>query len=453
MAVSLTQALLAGDISQSDYAWLGTLVALADDSVGDGAPFFWPLSSKFQPKKMVDQVGFHFFASLLRTMHSLLGDMNSPEVEIEVDPGERYEDELDLGAQIDELHGRVIRPLARQGFDLSWSLTAMCFPATYPDDPGEEDSWYPDTNPAYQAGIAARRICYVKARGDAPDVVLWYTAMAKITGAGESHSSWGKYTATGIRNDVVIPRDPPVSVVQEGRCAGVATGAFHSQEHAWRRPVWYTLRRLAWLWRRTKSASFIRHQESDRTVVLRLEAYDEALFRDPSADATLYGATVVGRATGGYKYAYIAWMDELAPEDAGESFTISLFYIGDGEVQILPLVPRVDYTQSDTGAMDEETRYPDFEAVEWTEELADSKIYDDGTGHLQIAVMRAGPDNPAPLCFLTDAASAGMQRVESSGDNAEKNTIASQREFGELEPQGSGQETNESHEVLGPKPG
>ena len=386
-------------------------------------------------------------------MHSLLGDMNSPEVEIEVDPGERYEDELDLGAQIDELHGRVIRPLARQGFDLSWSLTAMCFPATYPDDPGEEDSWYPDTNPAYQAGIAARRICYVKARGDAPDVVLWYTAMAKITGAGESHSSWGKYTATGIRNDVVIPRDPPVSVVQEGRCAGVATGAFHSQEHAWRRPVWYTLRRLAWLWRRTKSASFIRHQESDRTVVLRLEAYDEALFRDPSADATLYGATVVGRATGGYKYAYIAWMDELAPEDAGESFTISLFYIGDGEVQILPLVPRVDYTQSDTGAMDEETRYPDFEAVEWTEELADSKIYDDGTGHLQIAVMRAGPDNPAPLCFLTDAASAGMQRVESSGDNAEKNTIASQREFGELEPQGSGQETNESHEVLGPKPG
>jgi hypothetical protein len=454
VAASLTQALLAGDISQSDYAWLGTLVALADDSVGDGAPFFWPLSSKFQPKKLVDQVGFHFFESLLRTM---VGE----EQEGDVDPGERYGDELDLGAQVDELHGRVIRPLARQGIELTWSLTAVCFPATYPDSPTERDSWYPGANPAYQAGIATRRICYVKARGDAPDVLLWYTAMAKITSVREGHGSWGKYTATGIRNDVVFPPDPAtgeveVAVVDDGRAAGVSLGGFSYQRHAWRRPVWYTLRRLAWLWRRTKSASFIRHQESDRSVVLRLEAYEEALFRDPSTDETQYGTTAVGRASGGYKYAYIAWMDELAPEDAGESFTFQLYLLEEREVyhEVLPLVPQVDYDQSASGALDEETRYPDFEQPEWTEELADGKIYDDGQGYLKITVMRAGPDNPAPLCVLTDAPQVGgMSRVVSAGERGEKNSIASQREVEDPDPMGAGKVANGSQELPGPKPG
>ncbi len=449
VAVSLTQALLAGDISQSDYAWLGTLVALSDDSVGPGAPFFWPLSGKFQPKKLVDQVGFHFFESLLRTM------VGAGE-EGDVDPGERYGDELDLGAQIDELHNRVIRPLARQGIDLTWSLTAICFPATYPDSPTEQDSWYPDTSPAYQAGLAARRVCYVRARGDGPEVVLWYTAMAKITSAGDVHGSWGKYTATGIRNDVVLPPDLAAGEVEEavvdgGRAAGVALGGFSNQRHAWRRPVWYTLRRLSWLWRRTRSARVLLQDDLRRAVVLQLEAYDEALFRDPVADLSLYGSTAMGRTTGGYRYAYIAWMDELAPEDAGEDFTFEISGAGERGYRVLPLVPQVDYSQDSSGVQDVETRYPDFELPEWTEALAVVEIDDDGFGALTVTVSRAGPGNPSPVCVLTDAPQvSGMSRVVSAVDKSQKNSIASQREVEELEPQGVKKDPNDNIEVLGP---
>ncbi|MFH1463220.1 MAG: hypothetical protein ABIO70_02430 [Pseudomonadota bacterium] len=410
-------ALVKGWLTPDDFEWYLTM----QQGGGEDA-FFWPLRGGWTVRDLVHQVGFHFFPSLTH--------QTSPEGEIrtiddeDVTPGvgEFYGDELVIEDRANVLNSHCIAPLRALNFELNWSLFAMCHPATRPEEPAVlGDSWFEGTNPAYQAGILARRVLYTRAMRYQPDMVLWYTVMADVITADPNErlhqartETWGLYTATGYRNDVVYPTSRRSSLDDEflggyrvsprpsvPRTSPLAP--FSQAEHAWRRRSWFTLRRLVWLLARTQTVEAIYKNSLKSEVVLRLVAESGKSFYDPDAFTTPHEAGALPT----YRYAYVAWKDQYSPEHP-ESFSFTLTG-AHGDYLRLALVPTVAYDWN-AATVDPRTGYPDIETPDWTDDLVNAAVVIRGDD-LVIGLTRAdGTTNPAPLCLLTDAepASSGL---------------------------------------------
>ncbi|MFH1463498.1 MAG: hypothetical protein ABIO70_03850 [Pseudomonadota bacterium] len=392
---------LADELTDDDQYWILTMY----QSGGDDA-FFWPLSGGWNKRDLVHQVGLHFFQSLTTTNRGGTVRTYPPSA---LGVGEAYGDELHLQACADALVELCVDPLNNLGFDLRWSLMAMCHPATQPEGQGvDDDSWYEGTTPAHQAGIMARRLLYTRALHDKPDMVLWYTVMADIENWDQVENPgpppqdrtdpWGLYSATGYRNDVVFTNGIcPLDEFQG--TAGKKPRDFEQGHHAWRRRSWFTLRRLVWLLERTVSAKPIFVDAEKRQVVLRLVARRDRPYHDPSAVIAPHATTPVPT----YRYAYIAWMDELAPP--GDDFFTFLLTGAERGYHRLALVPTVAYDWN-AATVDPRTGYPDIETPDWSNDLVQAAVIP--TISFQVVhVWRAdGTNNPAPLCLLTDAESA-----------------------------------------------
>ena len=105
-----------------------------------------------------------------------------------------------------------------------------------------------------------------------------------------------------------------------------------------------------------------------------------------------------------YAYAYILWMDEQPLDEDASANDFFRFYLKD-EAQKgyrrLPMVPEVGWATGSTAT--DVNGYPDIETVSWQAGLfCDATVSQVGT-LIEIEVPRASPDNPAPLCILTDA--------------------------------------------------
>ncbi len=414
--LDMAESMLAGEVSYDDVIWIQAM---------DEADFVWPRSYGKSAKVLVHHVGFHFFRSVT---------MSYPDISTDA---EYYQDEQAIGDAARRMVALVVSPLREMRYDIAWSIGAMCFPALAPD-PMEGDKYftdenpdYPDgnpeyltTNPEYQAGILARRMLYAKALPDGPDIVTWYTFMADLACGEfrEERTTWSRYTATGLRNEIygAVPGGQQTARINDVRTAA----DFYYGCDAFRRPSWFTLRRVAWLLQRAERAELL-YQDEHR-YVLRLTAShsfeeelqlldvsgaEDAPWREaseswaPSSQRERPNAG--GAASVAYKYAYVAWFDQQPGRGKSleDSFSFWLADASEDGYQLLPLVPEVTYDMScgDTDA----NGYPDCETVSWGDGFTDATVQEhDKLGDfavLQVTVPRASPANPGPVCVLCNA--------------------------------------------------
>ncbi|MFH1466206.1 MAG: hypothetical protein ABIO70_17610 [Pseudomonadota bacterium] len=346
---------------------------------------FWPTAGS-----LVHEVGFHAFTWVdTRSEYSTY----QPETEFYADAGR-------LVSQVAQ-HADVQAALRH---DLEWSC-CVGFQGSRPYNPSSEDKFFADNTLAHQAGMVVRRMLAAHIQPTPPAFVTWYGSMGGLT---DGVHGWDLYSSAGLRNvlygrarDVAEPSGPlPFELV-----------GFSYQDHAWPRPAWHTLRRLAWLLARADRVELVHQNAASGAMVIRLVS--EGGFSAPLAP--------VGFQT--WRYAYIAWLDGNQAAAAGTSslvLTLSLLSSAEdagGQWQQLPLVPSV------SGCSAEETPAGDLagtddygfagnDAVDWGAIPSTSSVTTVATGddeYLEILVYPSEPStNPAPICVLCDLEVQGI---------------------------------------------
>ena len=322
----------------------------------------------YQSSDVVAEIDFHFW-------HHCAGDGHGP----------RYADGHRMGEDIAVLRDGI-DSLSESYPDLGWAMGGAAFLAEMPE--GLEKVYYKGATPAYQAGMLVRRMLYAKAKGASR--VLWHTFMARIVDMGANFGR--QYDANGLRNDLYL---------QGSDYYPDSYKKLLFTNYAWRRPSWFSLRRLAWLLSRTRKLDF--YYDSTNIVVILCEAKSNSGYRNPRA--------LAGEKTTTYSRAWVAWMDQTASVDS-----VRLTFRGtSSDFTVLPLVPLVTLPSDDTSYDDDDYKasdanYPDFEEIEWTNKdhcsAAVSARTDSASLHyryIDIDLEKASQGNPAPICVLTDA--------------------------------------------------
>lgn len=367
----------------------------------DAADFTWPTSSAslgavdFVPAELVQEAGFHFW-------HATNSDG-------------RYRDELRIQTDLVTWNELVIADtevMASFG-QLAWSVSGIQFQARAPDPPSEGraarlGSYYTPNDEVMQAGMLARRLLFIKALGSCR--VLWHTWMSNLEDkntawSGPSEHPGGQFKANGLRNDL-YDSQPDIECHRSGPSGRLVRGAypwprwlmqFTRRQHAWRRPAWFTYRRLLWLMSQTSGVSIAR--STNGLVVLRL--FSRSGIGSPTAPA------VPAR----YRFAWVAWIDQTSPI----VYCTLVFPIGASPIapsaphagwRVLSLVPAQDGTRIGAGS-----GWPEGDDnLDW---LGSGMGQTTSTASaerqtLTLVVRRAGIANPAPICVLTDAATVSF---------------------------------------------
>ncbi len=328
----------------------------------------------FDASYLVQEAGFHFF-------HATTSD-------------DRYVDESRMAQDVEVWRERVVDHadvLAHFGA-IAWSISGIQFQALAPDiaEDGNDSSFgafYQNDNLTYQAGMLVRRLLFARALGSAR--VLWHTYIANI---GDKHggegADWGQFTANGLRNDLYDSRAVATSPYP------LQYSNFSMNASAWRRPSWFAYRRLLWLVDAADSITIV-HAE-DGVFLLKLRA--QAGFGDPAGEAI----------TRRFSVAWVAWLDETVGWEVG-SFSVQLSSRGTvnpggvASFRALGLAPaQVSTMVIQDGAEGDWPQGDD--ALDWDGDgfgQTGSHAVAGGSG-ITLTVRRASPDNPAPLCILTD---------------------------------------------------
>jgi len=352
-------------------------------SSAQAAGFQWPSENKtYRTRNLVHQVGFHHFRHF---------DY----------PHDAYDDETALGTAIDQFVDEAvagIRPEVR----VSWTLSAVSFQADEPEvkttggtGSSAENEHYRGGSPGFQAGMLARRLLYARSFActvGGPDFVLWYTFMS---GVAMYDVGWTQFTGTGVRNELL---SETVNSTTEWYLYGTKIEEFTQGIHAWRRPAWFSYRRVCWLCSKTKRYELL--FQRFKMVLLRLTAQD--LYSDPE----------IFHVARKYTHAYVAWLDETSTvlkaqfsisererSPSRDSTILGLDY------KLVPLVPKVDYGGLILGDTDE-NGYPAKESVTWTTETTTSSV-EPIVGGIRVTVMRGSETNKAPICIFTNAKMVG----------------------------------------------
>jgi len=182
----------------------------------------------------------------------------------------------------------VVDALNDQGFSVTRSAGEVAFPGVHPDlgDIERTASYYDDATPLLQAGMLARHLLLFRAAGVAR--TSWFCPYLNPMPIGDDGlpDQWKSAAAgTGLHNDVY--RD-----VEERR--------HFAAQGAWRRPAWFTYRRVAWLLSLAKDRGTIVHNARGFTL-LRFEL-----------KAPLRMAPVPTMGAPGYRFLWVAWVDQFA---------------------------------------------------------------------------------------------------------------------------------------------
>lgn len=247
---------------EAGYAW-PPMVADVGDTLSFGAT------------SLVHNVGIHWFHG---QDHDDDGAKDIP----------RYQDAARMAADLDLLRSVVVDGLSTtHGFSLVMTAGAVAFPAVYPQGLEREDvkaPYYQETSTLLQAAMLARTLCLFQAAG--AHRTSWFCPYLKPMAGGSDRSpdQWNSEgVGTGLHNDVYT----------KGEYLDFAA------QGAWRRPAWFTYRRLSWLLSLADGPGTIIHNENGRTVIrYRLRS---ALSMRP------FGL--------GHRYLWVAWVDQYADSD------------------------------------------------------------------------------------------------------------------------------------------
>jgi len=349
----------------------------------DLAGFYWPpfpstgqdwLSTN--PANLVHQLGFHWYHQDENAGAGYQGE------------GQLYSDAKAMQELVSDLSGQ-------RGYTLTWSVSEVGFqainnPDGMIDDPRERPAqpYYREaTSPEFQAGELLRRLLLLHAMDNGPQVVCWHNFMSLVKSTADPQK-WNLFTAHGLRNDV---HDD---------------ASFERDVDAWRRPSWFSFRRLVWLLGQATSAEVL-HNKDDVTVV-RLESDSGFLWPldpdfgdtgtiDPAASSELYQPR---------RYAYLAWMDQ-SPRSS-KRWYLNLWDAATSGYRLLSIVPKVTPSTA-TPAVTDENGFASGESVDWHWSGWDwplIKTEASGTGQqidVQLKPLDDSEGRPSPICLLTDA--------------------------------------------------
>jgi len=347
------------------------------------AGFYWPpfpatgqdwLSTN--PANFVHQLGFHWYHQ----------DENA---------GAGYQGEGQLQSDAKAMQELISDLEDQRGYSLTWSVSEVGFqainnPDGMNDDPREHPAqpYYREaTSPEFQAGELLRRLLLLHAMDNGPQVVCWHNFMSLVKST-DAPKSWNLFTAHGLRNDV---HDD---------------ASFERDVDAWRRPSWFSFRRLVWLIGQATSAEVLNNK--DDVTVVRLESDSGFLWPlDPDFGDT--GAIGPAASNGLYRprrYAYLAWMDQ-SPRSS-KRWYLNLWDAAASGYRLLSTVPRVTPSTA-TPAVTDENGFASGESMDWHWSGWDwplIKTKASGTGQqidVQLKPLDDSEGRPGPTCLLTDA--------------------------------------------------
>ncbi len=312
-----------------------------------------------------------------------------------------YQDAVRLAADADRFRTVVIDGLRPAGFELACTVGEVGFPAVFPaisPAPVPRDTitapLYEGTNPLLHAGMVARYLLLFRTLGVAR--MSWFCPYLKPSRAlsDGSIAAWTSPVAgSGLHNDVALPDQ----VDDFARLA------------AWRRPAWFTYRRVAWLLSLAEDAGTIMFNAAGTTVI-RYRLRDRL--------------SMMPGARWRYRYLWVAWLDQYADDDClhgahapgddatdavGPTRVSVLFYDSQGHgYEQVSLVP--DVGPGDVSGEVDDNGYRQVTprdwywtgwdgAVNWLGELAG-----DDTRFIGLDLAQADPDHaPAPVALLCDA--------------------------------------------------
>lgn len=337
-----------------DATWINTCVS---------AGFFFPPADaqlSLAVGSLVHQVGFHWYNHWTDTTCGAAG----------------YVPQSQLARVCDWFVEDVVSVLAREhGTAVTWVVSEVGFPAVkLPEelrgDCVEGVHWNELASPAVQAGMLARNVLTILAKG--AGVVFWHPHMSLIAST-EGEKGWTLFGSMGLRNDVSAR--PP---------------SFDRTDDAWRRPSWYTYRRLSWLVRRSSVIKLL-HAEGNETLI-RLRARSGFSVRSDG----------VRRSLG---YAFVGWLDQEA--SSADTFEFELSTAG-RYVTTVSLVPEVwmpaTLTVDANGYPGGD--FPDWEWDGWSATVSvRTGMFGSGT---QVECSRVTEADPALVCIFTDSAMYGV---------------------------------------------
>jgi len=338
------------------------------------------------------EVDFHFW-------HHCAGDPHGP---VYVTDAHMGEDVATLNTGLSELSEAYP--------NLSWALGGVAFLAEKPALKEPYKAYSEDASPLMQAGMLVRRLLYAKAKGASR--VLWHTFMATLDDRAGAFDT--QYTANGLRNDLYDLENSAHGAYPS------SNRTFTWYEHAWRRPSWYALRRLAWLLSRTSGSRVLVDQDS--AVVIRCHAAATTPFRVPVTGPLPLTDQATMEA---YSQAWVIWLDQ---EVEGGYLEVTLqLQSGSGGFQPLSLIPSVRrQARLWPAGLDTPSTYPEGGKPDWNQDdggwsTATTSVtrHSDGSGtELVIRMEPASPeDNPVPFCVLMDKARLVEARVVSSASD------------------------------------
>ncbi|MFH1469573.1 MAG: hypothetical protein ABIO70_34630 [Pseudomonadota bacterium] len=400
----LRETITQGVVEELDR-WVSTVLAPEADplweSLAEEAGWSWWTSAGVSgPGDLVHEVGFHWF-----TWVDSLG------------PQSFYRPETAFAEEAAEFVERVARHDAVKealGHDLDWSC-CVGFQGSEPSDPittgtiMERDQFFLGNTLPHEAGMLARRMLAPHALQHPPTFVTWYSSMGGLT-AGDR--VWGLYASCGLRN--VLFKEFPETLEQLGPLPP-DDPSFACGTHAWPRPAWFTLRRLAWLLARTQRVECRYSDPTSGAVLIRLLATGS--FHDPLEPAAV--AVWPYRASA-YRYAYIAWVVGSTAVNAGvTSLVITLetpsvvWSPQDRFWKMLPLVPTVDCGGLSSTPPTDGLGFAGAISADWDATPQGSTVTEHWGGGVDTLVIEVRPSdpagNPAPICVLCDHDQVGIE--------------------------------------------
>ncbi|MFH1465369.1 MAG: hypothetical protein ABIO70_13360, partial [Pseudomonadota bacterium] len=348
---------------------------------------WWTSADAWRAGDLVHEVGFHWFTWT----------------------DGMYRAETDLRTEVAKMITTVCTDVdvhaLTGGRDLTWSCcvgfmgSRPSVPIThYPRQP-EDDTYYENNTLAHQGGMLVRRMLAAITQATPPTFVTWYSSMDGLTSA---ISGWDLYSSTGIRNVLFIDTSGGAAAAEPQGPFPAEPEYFVCQVHAWRRPAWYALRRLAWLRARSAVIEQVYSNPDCGAMAIRLVARDG--FLPPEALSSPQEVTT-------YRYAYVCWLDQQgAAEDSVAEWVLRLF-TGHPGWEELPLVPGSSCGAPATPNPDA-LDFPGDEQVDWSATPQESWVEDLTTEFLQILAIHVLPaeptSNPAPICVLCDHEVVGI---------------------------------------------
>ena len=343
-----------GGIQLSEHTYRTSHVTVSDDDLAyvqtcKDAGFWWPpLVADFRAIRgwsesdLRHQVGFHWYRNIDRS-----GGTENVAL---------YRDEVKLAHYIARFQA------AFGGMGLTTSIGEVAVASMSPSPLKSEDtgSYLFGANAQVQASKLVRILLTAAAAG--VERVSWFChILAVIRAASPTRpaNDWSENLATtGLHNDVFI-----------GNEAGwLATRPVWAAEWAWRKEIWYSFQRLAWLMSRARSSDVRLVASENGATLIRIRLHPTPIGGDGSVDGVYNMGDDV------YKYAWIMWLDEYSgsrcqygdPPGGGVSVTVELSSssrASNPEGTVVSLVPMVAGTGG-PGAVDS-AGFRAADSVDW----------------------------------------------------------------------------------------